>query len=90
MPESKHRRKNKTRKRPRHVTPKQSAPPPSPAWVPRLGVALLAVGVVVIVLGYVPVVQESLSGLPVLAGNWTLVVGFVMLTAGFGVLTRWR
>lgn len=90
MPESKHRRKNKSRKRPRHVTPKQSAPPPSPPWVPRLGVGLLSGGVVAIILGYVPAVQEAMSGLPVLQSNWTLVIGFVLLVAGFGVLTRWR
>lgn len=90
MPESKHRRKNKTRKRPRNVTPKQSAPPPSPAWIPRTGVGLLVLGVLVIISGYVPVVQRALADLPLLASNWTLVLGFVLLTAGFGVLTRWR
>ena len=90
MPESKHRRKNKNRARPRHVTPKKSAPPPSPPWVPRLGVGLLIVGVLVIIAGYVPAVQQALAGLPLLQNNWTLVGGFVLLTAGFGVLTRWR
>lgn len=90
MPESKHRRKNKNRKRPRHVTPPQSSPPPSPPWVPRLGVGLLLVGVLVIILGYVPAVQRTLADLPMLGSSWTLVAGFVLLTAGFGVLTRWR
>ena len=90
MPESKHRRKNKKRKRPRHVTPKRSAPPPSPPWVPRLGVGLLLLGVLVIIAGYVPVVQDALRGLPLLGANWTLVGGFVLLLGGFLVLMRWR
>jgi hypothetical protein len=90
VPESKHRRKNRTRKRPRHVTPKQSAPPPSPDWVPRLGVGLLVLGVLVIIAGYVPVVQDALRDLPWLGSNWSLVGGFVLLTGGFGVLTQWR
>lgn len=90
MPESKHRRKNKRRARPRHVTPRQSTPPPSPPWVPRLGVGLLVLGVVSIIAGYVPAVQRLLADVPPLGGNWTMVIGFVLLLAGFGVLTRWR
>ena len=92
MPKSKHRRKNKNRKRPRHMTPPPSKPEPSPPWVPRTGVGLLLVGVVVILLGYVPAVRASstLARLPWLGANWTLVFGFLLLTAGFGVLTRWR
>lgn len=92
MPESKHRRKNKNRKRPRHTREPERAPEPSPPWVPRLGVGLLLVGVLVILAGYVPAVQRSsfLANLPWIGANWTLVAGFVLLTAGFGVLTRWR
>lgn len=91
MPESKHRRKNKNRKRPRHEAP-QKNPAPSPAWVPRLGVGLLLLGVVLILLGYVPAIRSSrvIAGLPWIGANWTLVGGFILLTAGFGVLTRWR
>ena len=91
MPESKHRRKNKNRKRPRHQAPPKN-PTPSPPWVPRLGVGLLLLGVVLILLGYVPAIRQSsvIAGLPWIGANWTLVGGFVLLTAGFGVLTRWR
>ena len=90
MPESKHRRKDKVRPRPRHVAPPKRNPEPSPAWVPIAGVSLLGVGVLVILLGYLPVVQRFTDGLPILAGNWTLVSGFVLLVAGFLFLTRWR
>lgn len=91
MPESKHRRKNKNRKG-KHQKRPQKNPDPSPPWVPRLGVALLLVGVVVILLGYVPAIRSAgwVAGLPWIGANWTLVGGFVLLTAGFGVLTQWR
>ena len=91
MPESKHRRKNKSRKRKHQKRPVKN-PEPSPPWVPRLGVTLLLVGVLVILLGYVPAVREArfIAGLPWLGANWSLVGGFILLTAGFGVLTQWR
>lgn len=91
MPESKHRRKNKKRKRPRHER-QATNPDPSPPWVPRLGVALLLLGVLLILLGYVPAVRSAgfIRNLPWLGANWTLVGGFLLLTGGFGVLTQWR
>lgn len=91
MPESKHRRKNKSRKRKHQKRPTKN-PEPSPPWVPRLGVTLLLLGVIVILVGYVPGVREAgwVRGLPWLGANWTLVGGFVLLTGGFGVLTQWR
>jgi hypothetical protein len=92
VPESKHRRKNKNRKRPRHMAQPVPQPPPSAPWVPRVGVGLLGLGVLVIILSYVPAVRDAqlLSSLPWIGANWGLVLGFVSLTAGFGVLTRWR
>lgn len=90
MPESKHRRKNKTRPRPRHVEEPVHKPKPSPTWVPATGVTLLLVGVLVIILGYVPAVGERLVGRVPLGSNLPLVVGFVLLSVGFGFLTRWR
>jgi hypothetical protein len=90
VPESKHRRKNKNRPRERHVTPPPAKRKPSPDWVPRLGVGLLGVGVLAIILGYVPPITEALRSLPGLGANWTLVGGFVLLVAGFVVLTRWE
>lgn len=91
MPESKHRRKNKSRKRKHQKQPSKN-PEPSPPWVPRVGVGLLLVGVLLILLGYVPAIRTAsfVQGLPWLGANWTLVGGFVVLTAGFGVLTQWR
>lgn len=92
MPESKHRRKNKRRPRPRNVAGPTKNPEPSPPWVPAVGVGLLVLGVVVILVGYLPVVQDITQGWGWfgLRQNWSLVIGFIMLTAGFGFLTRWQ
>ena len=91
MPESKHRRKGQNRPRPKTVEKAQEAPRPtaSSPWVPRVGGGLLAGGLVVILLGYLEPVQDLTSGFP-LAPNFPLVFGFVMLSVGFAVLTRWR
>lgn len=90
MPESKHRRKNKARPRPRNVNPPPRNPEPSPTWVPATGVGLLVAGTIVILVGYLPDVQQVTQSWWALQANWSLVIGFLMLTAGFVLLTRWR
>lgn len=90
MPESKHRRKNKNRPRPRHVEAPVRKPEPSPSWVPVTGVTLLVLGVVIIIIGYIDPVQRLTAGWPPFQSNWPLVAGFVLLSAGFGFMTRWR
>ncbi len=90
MPESKHRRKNKNRPRPSRSAPPPRNPTPSPPWVPRVGVGLITLGVVVILLGYLPAVNDFTNDLPVFGPNWSLVGGFVFLAGGFGFLTRWQ
>lgn len=90
MPESKHRRKGKRRPRPRDVAGPPVNPKPSPRWVPVTGVGLLGLGVAVILLGYIPAIAEQTARLPALGSNWSLVLGFVLLIAGFGFLTQWR
>lgn len=91
MPESKHRRKNKSRPRQNvHSAPPPKNPEPSPTWVPATGIGLLLVGVIIIIMGYFPFVEERTAGLPWIGANWTLVAGFVLISIGFGFLTRWR
>lgn len=92
MPESKHRRKGQSRPRPTRNAPPVKRPAPSPAWVPVVGTTLLVLGVVVIIAGYLPAVGRLTSGWGLLGlrANWPLVIGFLFLTGGFGVLTRWR
>ena len=90
MPESKHRRKGRSRPRAHETAPPAKNPEPSPTWVPATGVGLLLGGVLVILLGYLPPVNDVISSWPPLYGNWGLVTGFVMLAAGFGFLTKWQ
>lgn len=90
MPKSKHRRggKNRPREFQTHAPEKKAAS--SAPWVPVVGTALLVLGVLVILVGYLPPVQEVTSGWPLLRNNWGLVGGFILMIGGFGVLTRWR
>lgn len=91
MPESKHRRKGKERKRPSQMAPPPKNPLPSPTWVPILGVGLILVGFATILAGYlVPPLTRLTQEWPIFAQNWPLAGGFGMLIAGFGVLTKWR
>jgi hypothetical protein len=90
MPKSKHRRHGKTRPREHETHAPERKPDPSPAWVPATGVGLLVLGVAVILLGYLPDISARTETLPLLGANWGLVLGFVILSVGFGILTRWR
>jgi hypothetical protein len=90
MPESKHRRSGKNRPRHYQTHAPERRPAPSPTWVPVTGAALLVVGVLVILIGNLPVVSAVTAGLPLLGSNWSLVGGFLVICAGFGFLVRWR
>jgi hypothetical protein len=90
MPQSKHRRKGKQRPRAHQTAPPARNAPSSPTWVPTVGVGLLLAGIVVIVLGYLPVIADRIATWPPLGPNNGLVLGFVLLIAGFVFLTRWR
>ena len=91
MPESKHRRKGKERQRPSRSAPPVKNPLPSPTWVPATGLGLILGGFLLILAGYlVPPLTRIVQEWPVFEQNWPLAIGFVLLIAGFGVLTRWR
>ncbi|HEX2026445.1 MAG TPA: cell division protein CrgA [Nitriliruptorales bacterium] len=81
MPESRHRRKGRIRPRPGQAAGPPVKPKPSPRWVAAVGVGLILVGVVVVIVNYIPGLIES---------NWVLVGGFVVIATGFGFLTQWR
>ncbi len=70
-------------KRSTYIPPKPSKPPPSPRWVPITGTALIVGGLALILLNYI------LNGIPLL-GNWSIIVGFVLMAGGLVVLSRWR
>jgi len=79
VPESRSRRSNK---RSTYVPPKPAKPKPSPRWVPPLGLALIGLGLLLIILNYL---VASFPG-----GNYNLVIGFVLMAVGLGVLSQWR
>lgn len=90
MPKSKHRRHGKNRPRAHQTHAPERKPDPSPSWVPTAGGVLLVVGVTVILVGYLPAVTSVTSGWIWPGSNWGLLVGFALLSVGFGILTRWR
>jgi len=91
MPKSKHRRNSKNRPRRNvHAGPPVRNPEPSPPWVPRVGVGLIIASVVVILLGYLPAVDDITESLPLFGPNWGLVAGFTLMISGFLVLIRWQ
>ena len=90
MPKSKHRRSGRKRPRSYETTEPERNPTPSPQWVPATGAALLVIGVLIILVGYLPVVTAVTSTWPLFGSNWGLVGGFLVIAAGFGFLTRWR
>lgn len=79
MPESRSRSKSK---RSTYVPPKPAKPKPSPRWLAPLGLALIGLGLLVIILNYL------IASFP--GGNYNLVLGFVLMAAGLGVLSQWR
>ncbi len=81
MPKSRHRRKGKPRPRPQQVAGPPVKPKPSPRWVGTTGVGLALLGVLVIILNYIPGLIER---------NWVLFVGFGLMAGGFALLTQWR
>ncbi len=81
MPQSRHRRKGRARPRPQQAAGPQVKPKPSPRWVPAVGLSLIALGLLVILVNYLPGLFET---------NWLLLVGLVLMTAGFILLTTWR
>lgn len=81
MPESRHRRKGKVRPRPQEVIGPPVKAKPSPRWVPIVGITLIGVGVLAILVNYIPGLFEQ---------NWVLLAGFGLLAAGFLFLSRWR
>jgi hypothetical protein len=90
MPKSKHSRKGKARPRAHQTVPPVHNPEPSGTWVGPTALGLLVGGVVIILVGYLPVVSQVIESWPPFGANNGLVLGFLLIIAGFVTLTRWR
>lgn len=71
-------------KRSRYIPPPKPKPKPSPKWVPILMVALLALGVIDLILYYL--------NLPPFRGSplYGLLIGFGLIASGFFTGVFWR
>ncbi|CAN5919984.1 hypothetical protein BH23ACT10_BH23ACT10_04970 [soil metagenome] len=69
-------------KRSTYIPPKPAKPPPSPRWVPILGLSLIGLGTVLLIVIYL------IPGLP--GGNLNLIIGFILMAGGLVALSRWR
>jgi Uncharacterised protein family (UPF0233). len=78
---------SKSRKKAAYTPPQEStAVKPNPKWFLPTMISLLVAGLVWIVATYVLQGQYPIPGI----GNWNLGIGFVLVLAGFGMMTRWR
>ncbi|NLF04664.1 MAG: cell division protein CrgA [Actinomycetales bacterium] len=81
MPES------KSRKKASYTPPSESkAPKPNAPWFVPTMLSLMGAGLVWIVATYVFKGEYPIPGI----GNANLIVGFVLILVGFGMMTRWR
>ena len=84
--------KSRVRKKTVYVPPTDVRPSPSrkrgpsSRWLPISAVALLVIGVVWLVVYYLSEGVYPVKSIEV----WNLAVGFALLVAALGVLTRWR
>lgn len=81
MPES------KSRKKPAYVPPpvakKSTGNPP---WLVPTMVGLMVLGLIWVVITYIFRTDYPIPGI----ANWNLVIGFVLIIAGFSLTTRWK
>lgn len=81
MPES------RSRKKPAYVPPPEGKPSKgNPPWLVPTMVGLMLLGLVWVVVTYITQTAWPVPGI----GNFNLLIGFVLIIAGFGLTTRWR
>lgn len=94
MPESKSRKKKVRPSDPEFVDrmakAAQKEKAGNPAWLVPVMLGLMVGGLVWVVVYYLTASRVG-GGFPVPAlGTWNLLVGFVLIIAGFGLTTRWK
>jgi len=77
---------SRSRKKPTYTPPPKSAKPQgNPPWLVPVMLGLMIVGLLWIVVAYL-----TRMDWPLPIDNWNLVIGFVLIIAGFALTTRWR
>ncbi|MDR3128199.1 MAG: cell division protein CrgA [Bifidobacteriaceae bacterium] len=61
----------------------------NPRWLVPTMCGLMLIGLIWIVVFYLTVSDTSL-GLPIPIGNWNLLIGLVLVMAGFSLTTKWK
>ncbi len=81
-------RKKKVYTPPTDVRPSSTAASrkPSPIWLPIIAVALIVIGIAWLVVYYLSTQQYPVGAW----GYWNLAIGFGLMVASLGVLSRWR
>jgi hypothetical protein len=78
---------SRSRKKPAYVAPVQAgAPKVNPRWLVPLMITLMVVGLLWIVATYLLNAEYPVPGI----GQWNLLIGFVLIIAGFTLTTRWH
>jgi len=80
-------------KRSRYIPPPKPKPKPSPKWVPRLMIALLAIGVIDLILYYMGLLPQGCVGRDGICWGsplWGLLSGFGFIAGGFFTGVFWR
>ncbi len=82
MPES------RSRKKPAYVPPPSpaGAPKANPRWLVPVMLGLMILGLLWIVATYLLNAEYPVPGI----GQWNLLIGFVLIIAGFTLTTRWH
>lgn len=81
MPES------KSRKKPAYVPPPgPQAAKTNPRWLVPTMLGLMILGLIWVVVTYISQTAYPIPGLD----NWNLLIGFVLIIAGFSLTTRWH
>lgn len=84
--EQSHVPESRSRKKPTYTPPPAKAKPQgNPPWLVPVMLGLMIAGLLWIVVAYLTRMEWPLP-----IDNWNLVVGFVLIIAGFALTTRWR
>jgi hypothetical protein len=79
---------SRSRKKPAYIPPPAAAGAPkvNPRWLVPVMIGLMVLGLLWIVATYLLNAEYPVPGI----GQWNLLIGFVLIIAGFTLTTRWH